>query len=108
VVEGEGRLATDLMRATGGRLLAKSGAEGLLLVADPTRGEGVAVKCEDGAMRALGPATVELLEVCGLIQRAEQAALAAHRRPPVTNAAGAEVGHLEARIRAEVAGEAHA
>lgn len=108
VVEGEGRLATDLMRATGGRLLAKSGAEGLLLVADPARGEGVAIKCEDGAMRALGPATVELLEVCGLLQRSELAALAVHRRTPVTNAAGAEVGHLEARVRAEVAGEAHA
>ncbi|MCE9626717.1 MAG: asparaginase, partial [Candidatus Eisenbacteria bacterium] len=53
VVEGEGRPATDLMRVTGGGLLAKSGAEGLLLLADPVRGEGVAIKCEDGAMRAL-------------------------------------------------------
>ncbi len=108
VVEGEGRLATDLMRITAGRLLAKSGAEGLLLVADPTRGEGVAIKCEDGAMRALGPAAIEVLEVTGLLQRGELAALAAHRRTPVTNAANLEVGHLEARVRAEVAGEAHA
>ena len=108
VVEGEGRLATDLMRVTGGRLLAKSGAEGLLLVADPTRGEGVAIKCEDGAMRALGPAAVELLETVGLLEPAEVTRLAAHRMTPVTNAAGLPVGHLEARIRAEAAGEVRA
>lgn len=108
VVEGEGRLATDLMRATGGRLLAKSGAEGLLLVADPTRGEGVAIKVEDGAMRALGPAAVDLLKTVGLLEPSETARLAAHRRTPVTNAAGLEVGHLEARIRAEAAGEVRA
>lgn len=104
VVEGEGRLATDLMRVTGGRVLAKSGAEGLLLLADPTRNEGIAIKCEDGAMRALGPAAVELLEVLGTLDRAESEGLSAHRRPPVANAAGAVVGHLEARVRAEVAG----
>lgn len=108
VVEGDGRLATDIMLATRGRLLAKSGAEGLLLVADPSRGEGVAIKCEDGAMRALGPAAVELLDVVGMLQRSEVDALAAHRRPLVLNAAGREAGHLEARVRAEVAGEAHA
>jgi len=108
VVEGEGRLATDLMIATQGRLLAKSGAEGLLLIADPSRGLGVAIKCEDGAMRALGPAAVELLDVVGILQRAEADALVAHRRPPVLNAAGHEAGHLEARVRAEVPGEAHA
>jgi L-asparaginase II len=108
VVEGEGRLATDLMMATQGRVLAKSGAEGLLLLADPTRGEGMAIKCEDGAMRALGPAAVELLEVTGFLHRTESARLNAHRRTPVTNAAGLEVGHLEARVRAEVAGTANA
>jgi len=98
VVEGEGRLASDLMAATGGRIVAKSGAEGLLLVADPSREEGVAIKCEDGAMRALGPASVGLLEMLGVVTPAETAGLASHRRTPVTNAAGAVVGHLEARV----------
>ena len=99
VVEGEGRLATDLMLATEGRIVAKSGAEGLLLVADPSRGEGIAIKCEDGAMRALGPVSVELLEMLGILRPAEAATLTAHRRTPVTNAAGAVVGHLEAHVR---------
>ena len=108
VVEGEGRLATDLMQATQGRLLAKSGAEGLLLLAQPADGLGAAIKCEDGAMRALGPAAVELLETLGLLTSAEAAPLAVHRRTPVTNAAGLEVGWLEGHVRSEVAGDVHA
>jgi len=59
VVEGEGRLATDVMRAAPGRLLARSGAEGLLLVAEPARARGIAIKIEDGAMRAIDPAAVD-------------------------------------------------
>jgi L-asparaginase II len=108
VVEGEGRLATDLMLVTQGRLLAKSGAEGLLLVAQPADGLGAAIKCEDGAMRALGPAAVELLETLGLLRPAEAARLAVHRRTPVTNAAGDEVGWLEGHVRSEVAGDVRA
>ncbi|MEQ1831918.1 MAG: asparaginase [Candidatus Eisenbacteria bacterium] len=108
LVEGEGRLATDLMLASGGRLLAKSGAEGLLLVADPDRGLGLAIKCEDGAMRALGPAAVEVLEALGMLAGADRARLAEHRRTPVTNAAGHVVGGLQALVKAEVTGDVRA
>jgi L-asparaginase II len=102
VVEGHGRLATDLMLVTGGRILAKSGAEGLLLVADPANGLGVAIKCEDGAMRAVPPAAVELLHRLGVLRDHELEPLAPHRRPPVHNAAGLEVGWLEAHVTAGV------
>jgi len=101
VVEGEGRLATDLMLSAPGRILAKSGAEGLLLVADLATGEGLAIKAEDGAMRALGPAAVEILGALGRIDPADPR-LAPHRRTPVTNAAGQDVGRLEARVEGEV------
>ena len=107
-VEGHGRLATDLMLATGGRILAKSGAEGLLLVADPERGLGVAIKCEDGAMRAVAPAAVDLLHQLGVLRTDELPALQAHRRPPVQNAAGFEVGWLEAHVAATAASGARA
>jgi L-asparaginase II len=103
LVEGRGRLATDVMRATGGRVLAKSGAEGLLLLADSGQGLGIAVKCEDGAMRALGPATVETLLVLGTLRPGETEALAEHRRPPVHDAAGHVVGRLEAVVTATAA-----
>lgn len=106
VVEGEGRLATDLMRAAPGRILAKSGAEGLLLVADTSRGEGIAIKCEDGAMRAVGPAAVELLAALGTLRPSELDSLSAHRRTPVENAAGLTVGRLEAHVETGVSAEA--
>ena len=99
IVEGTGRLATDLMLATRGRIVAKSGAEGLLLVADPRGSRGVAIKCEDGAMRAMGPAAVEVLESLGVLAAEEAGPLHAHRRPPVHDAAGHTVGWLEAHVR---------
>jgi len=108
LVEGHGRLATDLMRATSGRVLAKSGAEGLLLVADPVRGVGVAIKCEDGAMRAVAPAAVELLHPLGVLAAEELPALQAHRRSQVQNAAGLDVGWLEARVAVTAASGARA
>lgn len=101
LVEGHGRLATDLMRATGGRVLAKSGAEGLLLLADASH--GIAIKCEDGAMRALGPAAVETLLALGVLRPGEVEGLAAHRHPPVHDAAGHVVGRLEGTVRVESA-----
>jgi L-asparaginase II len=120
VVEGAGRLATDLMLAARGRIVAKSGAEGLLLVAEPGParpgsagcpgypGRGIAIKCEDGAMRAMGPAAVELLATLGVLHPDEVEGLAAHRRPPVQDAAGHTVGWLEGRVRAAVADDANA
>jgi L-asparaginase II len=102
VVEGTGRLATDLMLAAHGRIVAKSGAEGLVLVAEPGSGRGIAIKCEDGAMRGLGPAAVELLLALGVLRPEEAQALAVHRRPPVHDAAGHPVGWLEGRVRATV------
>jgi len=108
VVEGEGRLATDLMLAARGRIVAKSGAEGLLLVAEPGPGSGthpgrgIAIKCEDGAMRALGPVAVELLLTLGVLTAGEAETLAIHRRPPLHDAAGHPVGWLEGRVRETV------
>ena len=107
LVEGHGRLATDVMLASSGRLVAKSGAEGLLLVGDPSRALGVAIKCEDGAMRAVAPAAVDLLQTLGLLAAEDLPALQAHRRPPVQNAAGLDVGWLEAHVSVATASGAH-
>ena len=107
-VEGEGRLATDIMLAGRGRLLAKSGAEGLLLVAEPGTGRGIAIKCEDGAMRAVGPSAVELLLALGTLEPRDADSLNLHRRPPVHDAAGHPVGLLEARVSVVVSDDVRA
>lgn len=98
-VEGEGRTATQVMAATGGRVVAKGGAEGLLLAGLTDRGLGIAIKCEDGASRAIAPATIAVLEHLGALTAAERASLEALRRPPVRNAVGAVVGSLETSLR---------
>src|SRR5262249_25354895 len=86
--------------------VAKSGAEGLLLVAEPEQARGIAIKCEDGAMRAMGPAAVELLRVLDVLATEHVDALDAHRRPPVHDAAGHAVGWLEANVESAAAGPA--
>jgi L-asparaginase II len=98
-VGGAGRFSTVLMERTGGRLVAKGGAEGLELVGIPARRLGVALKSEDGQARGVGPATVALLEQLGELPAAELAQLPDWRRPLIHNHAGVEVGALEAVVR---------
>jgi L-asparaginase II len=98
-VGGEGRFSTVLMERTGGRLVAKGGAEGLECVGIPGRGLGLALKSEDGQARGVGPATLALLDQLGDLSEAEIEALEESRRPIVHNHAGLEVGSLEAVVK---------
>ncbi|MGH3093263.1 MAG: asparaginase [Gaiellaceae bacterium] len=66
LVEGNGRAATEVMRALPGAV-AKGGAEGLLCVGLPD-GTGYALKVEDGASRATGPAAGLLLGLSALAE----------------------------------------
>jgi L-asparaginase II len=99
VTEGEGRLSTEIMKASSGRLVAKGGAEGLHCTGIPERGLGIALKVEDGAARAVGPAVLALLEHLGAISPASLAMLATYARPAFKNVAGLEAGFVEAEIR---------
>jgi L-asparaginase II len=98
-VGGEGRFSTVLMERTSGRLVAKGGAEGLECVGLPERGLGLAIKSEDGQSRAVGPATLALVDQLGELTGHELESLAESRRPIVHNHAGLEVGSLEAVVR---------
>jgi L-asparaginase II len=62
LVGGEQALDSDIMALSEGRIVAKLGAEGLLCLAVPERGLGIAIAAEDGASRALGPAAVAVIE----------------------------------------------
>jgi L-asparaginase II len=65
---------------------AKGGAEGLLCAADRT-GLGVALKCEDGASRPLGPALAAFLAPLGVdVERLVTA--------PIVNSRGDHVGEI--------------
>jgi L-asparaginase II len=80
LIGGEGALDTRLMRSQPG-WVAKGGAEGLLC-AVTAEGTGVALKCEDGNQRPLGPALGAFL------------GLAEFERVPVLNSRGEEVGEV--------------
>ena len=107
VVSGPGRPATRLMEATGGRLVAKEGAEGVFCLASPGDGWGMAVKVADGGRRAAGPAVVEGLAGGGLLAEAEIERLEDVRRPVLRNTREAAVGKIAPRMegrRAATAG----
>lgn len=92
-----GRVPLEVMNATGGRLLAKEGAEGVLCVAAVDDDWGLAVKVVDGAIRAVGPATVALMELAGVLRDGEREALAGVREELIHNTLGREVGRVRAR-----------
>lgn len=89
-----GREALAVMRAGAGRLLAKEGAEGILCVAAPAAGWGLAVKVEDGSRRAVGPALVTVLADLGLSTDDERRSLAALAEPPLVSTTGETVGSI--------------
>jgi L-asparaginase II len=62
MIGNEGVLDTEIMQVTGGRIVAKLGAEGLLCLAAPERGLGIAIASDDGMPRGLGPAAISTLE----------------------------------------------
>lgn len=101
LVAGTGRLDTDLMRAGGGRVVAKGGASGVLCVGVED-GVGIAVKLESGPRQPgfAAPIVIETLRRLGALGDAELAELESHARPAVRNVAGDVVG--ETRIAFEL------
>ncbi len=91
-IAGDGRLETTVMEALPGKLFAKSGSEGGYGLSLMEGGLGVAFKIEDGAVRALNPTVVAILEQLGVLTPAATAALAPFRQPPILNHRKEEVG----------------
>ena len=75
MVAGTGRLNTDLMRVTGGRIVAKDGAEGVLCMALTDLGLGISFKIEDGTFRSHQAITLALLEQLDAVNDDELAQL---------------------------------
>jgi L-asparaginase II len=94
LIGGTDRFDTVLAMETGGTLIAKVGAEGVHCVAIPERGWGVAIKVEDGALRAQHVAVVAALQQLGLLSTELPPGLQSFAVRPVKNTRGEIVGEV--------------
>lgn len=95
-VAGDGELVTDLMALAGGRVCAKSGAEGLICLALPERGLGIAIRVLDGSFRAHPVLVAETLRHLDALDEATIAALLARHPSELRNHNGRHVGDIRA------------
>jgi L-asparaginase II len=98
MIAGTGRLCTDVIVATGGRVVAKTGAEGVYCAMVPREGWGIAIKVEDGARRAADVALIAVLEQLELLSGAERKRLKAWRAPVLRNTRDEVVGEVTSEI----------
>lgn len=70
LVAGEGRACTELMRAMGGRVAVKTGAEAVFVAILPEQKRGIALKILDGGTRASEAAITALLVKLGALDPA--------------------------------------
>jgi len=91
---GHGTIVSDLNRATGGAVLAKTGAEGVLTAAVPAHGLGIALKISDGNARARPVALLRILDHLGPLSEDEKSQLQAHISPQIVNSRGRIVGKI--------------
>jgi L-asparaginase II len=88
------------MRAAGGAVLSKGGAEGYHGLALLPAGLGIAIKIVDGnGQRGAGPAVIEALRQLGALDAQAIARLRDHHRPALKNYRGLEVGEVRPIFR---------
>ncbi|GMA62652.1 asparaginase [Alicyclobacillus fastidiosus] len=96
LVGGTDRFDTDLMTATHGRILAKGGAEGFMMVVVPKQRVGIALKVRDGNARAIPPIVIHTLDGLGALSPSELESLHKYQKPEVKNTRGEVVGEVVA------------
>ncbi|WP_208348816.1 asparaginase [Pseudaestuariivita rosea] len=97
LVAGETRACTELMRAMGGRVAIKTGAEGVFIAIVPEKKLGIALKISDGATRASECTIAALLVRLGVLD-ADHPASQKRLYGPITNWRGLQTGHMRAAI----------
>jgi L-asparaginase II len=93
-LSGRDEPTSRIIRATGGRVLLKSGAEGFCLGFVPERGLGIAVKVADGATRSKMGVLARIIGRLGLLDANATAALEAAVEPAFSDSNGRPVGEI--------------
>ncbi|MEX0922317.1 MAG: asparaginase [Rhodovibrionaceae bacterium] len=94
MLAGSGRFCTRVIEAAKGRVLLKTGAEGVFMAALPEFGLGIALKAEDGATRAAEVMMGALLQRMEALSPKQCEALQDLFTPSVINRAGLRVGEV--------------
>ncbi len=105
LVGNVGVLDSDIMQYSGGRIVATLGAEGLICLAVPERGLGIAIASADGMPRGLGPAAIAVLQQLDLADAVMTGALRERHAGPVPSFKGAPFGEIRPRLTLEFAQE---
>ena len=93
-IAGRGTVVSELNEVTKGAVLAKTGAEGVLIAALPERGLGIALKIADGSNRARSVAICAILDHLGALSDDEKDQLQAHISPTLVNSRSLTVGEI--------------
>jgi L-asparaginase II len=97
-ISGRDDPTSRIIRATGGRVVLKGGAEGFVLAFLRDQGLGVAIKVADGASRGKMGVLVRVLERLGAVDGATAEALMAQVEPPILDTNGNAVGRVEVSL----------
>lgn len=95
LVAGESRACTNLMRAMGGRVAIKTGAEGFFVAIIPEKKLGVALKISDGGTRASETAIAAILVKLGVLD-ADHPETHKYLNADITNWRGLHTGYQRA------------
>ena len=82
---GNGTVVSALCDVTKGAVLAKTGAEGVLVAALPEQGLGIALKIADGNARPRSAAMLAILDHLGVLSDSEKGQLHDQMRPSLLN-----------------------
>lgn len=94
MIAGDGRLDTELNRATSGEHFGKMGADGIFCVHIHSKGLGISVKVQDGGVRAVDPVVIETLKQLGTITDEVLEKLRKFHYPLVQTWGGKTVGFI--------------
>ena len=96
VLSGTGRIDLAVSEITGGRIIAKIGADAVYCLAVKNENLGIAFKIEDGSYAAVTPMVIAVLKKLDLLTNAEADALDKKFPPVLKNHRGDVIGTIEA------------
>ncbi len=92
MLAGTNRYCTDLIKVTEGRIIGKTGADGIYSLVIPSEGIGITVKIDDGKMGPQYQVVQEILKINGWVSQKEYNKLEEYRKIELRNFSGKVVG----------------